>query len=301
MPLRLHHTAKRILTILASVLLLWIAMDAVRPRAPRHSAEWLQAGDVQVRALRGGHGDTTLLLLPGYGESLMSYRSTFDLLATHYRVIAIDLPGQAMSDKPDGPYDLASYQRRLGDFLSRWTTGAVITVGHSMGGELAALLALDHPDRVVAAVLIAPAGNGLNPIVTDAKDMHSDARGWITAALSTALPPQDPAWLAEPPERADYSPAADPAYRAASTRILTDFDFAALRDSFALIRQPVLLIWGRQDPTIPFSIGEDLAAKLPCRRFVPLQGVLHRPHESNPDTVLAEMQAFLVHPGCQSH
>jgi pimeloyl-ACP methyl ester carboxylesterase len=135
-----------------------------------------------------------------------------------------------------------------------------------MGGELAAALALDHPDRVVAAVLLAPAGNGLSPMYTDAKGLKTDLRGWVATILSTALPPQDPAWLAEPPDRAGYVPASDPAYRASATQVLRDFDFSALKDSFALIRQPVLLIWGRQDPTIPFEIGESVAVGLPCRR-----------------------------------
>jgi pimeloyl-ACP methyl ester carboxylesterase len=294
------HLGKRLLALLLSSLLLWIAWDAARPARPIHQAEWLRADDIEVRAVRAGQGDTTLLLLHGYGESLMAWRATFDLLAAHYKVIAIDLPGFALSDKPGAPYDLASYQRRLGDFLARWTSGPVVVVGHSMGGELAAALALDHPDRVVAAVLLAPAGNGLSPIYSDAKGLKTDLRGWVATILSTALPPQDPAWLAEPPDRANYAPASDPAYRAAAIQVLRDFDFTALKDSLALIRQPVLLIWGRQDPTIPFDIGESVAARLPCRRFVPLDHVLHRPHQTNPDTVLSEIETFLAHPGCGS-
>jgi pimeloyl-ACP methyl ester carboxylesterase len=294
------HLGKRLLALLLSSLLLWIAWDAARPARPIHQAEWLRADDIEVRAVRAGQGDTTLLLLHGYGESLMAWRATFDLLAAHYKVIAIDLPGFALSDKPGAPYDLASYQRRLGDFLARWTSGPVVVVGHSMGGELAAALALDHPDRVVAAVLLAPAGNGLSPIYSDAKGLKTDLRGWVATILSTALPPQDPAWLAEPPDRANYAPASDPAYRAAAIQVLRDFDFTALKDSLALIRQPVLLIWGRQDPTIPFDIGESVAVRLPCRRFVPLDHVLHRPHQTNPDTVLSEIETFLAHPGCGS-
>lgn len=299
MPHRRVGSLKRPLTVLLSALLLWIAWDTVRPRQPPHQAEWLQADDVQLRVVRAGHGDTTLLLLHGYGESLMSYRSIFDLLATRYTVIAVDLPGLALSGKPDGSYDLASYQRRLGAFLARWTQGPVVVVGHSMGGELAAALALDHPERVVAVVLMSPAGAGLSSLVDQAKAIHSDARGWLAAIMSTALPPHDPAWLGEPADKADYSPATDPAYRNAATRILRDFDFEALKDSFALIRQPVLLIWGREDPTIPIAIGDSIAAELPCRRYVPLDGVLHRPHQTNPDTVLAEMESFLAHPACQ--
>jgi pimeloyl-ACP methyl ester carboxylesterase len=281
-------------------LLLWLGWDA-RPhaaaRAP-HQAEWLQADDVRLRAVRAGRGDTTLLLIHGYGESLMGYRAVFDALARRYRVIAVDLPGFGLSDKPDAVYDLASYRRRLGDFLERWTRGPVVVVGHSMGGEVAAALALDHPDRVVAAVLIAPAGFALQPFIAGARDVRSDARGWVASVLSAAMPPQDPAWLGEPSALQAYTPATDPAYRIAASRVLAEFDFLALRDSFGEIHQPVLLIWGRQDPTIPFVVGESIAARLPCREFLPLDRVLHRPQETHPDTVVTAIETFLSHPAC---
>jgi pimeloyl-ACP methyl ester carboxylesterase len=283
-------------------LLFWLGWD-VRPHATApapHQAEWLQAGDIRLRVVRAGEGDTTLLLLHGYGESLMGYRAVFDALARRYRVIAVDLPGFGLSDKPDLPYDLASYRHRLGDFLGRWTRGPVVVVGHSMGGEIAAALALDHPDRVVAAVLIAPAGFALQPFIAGAKDVGADARGWVASMLSAAMPPQDPAWLSEPPGVRNYTPATDPAYRAAATRVLADFDFLALRDSFGDIHQPVLLIWGRQDPTIPFAVGESIAARLPCREFLPLDNVLHRPHQTHPDTVVAAIEDFLRHPTCEA-
>lgn len=281
-------------------LLLWIGWD-VRPRTSlpaTHQAEWLQASDIRLRVVRAGQGDTTLLLLHGYGESLMGYRAVFDALSRRYRVIAVDLPGFGLSDKPDAPYDLASYQRRLGDFLARWTRGPVAVVGHSMGGEVAAALALDHPDRVVAAVLISPAGFALQPYITDAKDVPSDARGWVASVLSAAMPPQDPDWLEEPSSLRSYTPATDAAYRNSATRVLAEFDFTALRDSFSDIHQPVLLIWGRQDPTIPFVVGESIAARLPCREFLPLDNVLHRPHQTHPDTVIAAIEAFLSRPAC---
>ena len=46
----------------------------------------------------------------------------------------------------------------LSDLIAHSTSGPLVVVGHSMGGQLAAQLALNHPDRVIAAVLIAPGG-----------------------------------------------------------------------------------------------------------------------------------------------
>jgi len=114
--------------------LLWIMLDRPRP-LPLHQAEWLDAGGVLVRAVRAGSGDTTLLLLHGYGESLTTWRATFDALAIGHRVIAIDLPGFGGSAKPDVSYSLPAMTERLSRFIDRWTSGPVVLVGHSMGGE----------------------------------------------------------------------------------------------------------------------------------------------------------------------
>ena len=71
-------------------------------------------------------------------------------------------------------------------------------------------------------------------------------------------------------------------------------------DRVSAIRSELLLIWGRQDPTILFSIGDRIARTLPCRRFVVLQA-LHRPHQTVPDTVAFELNRFLAHPACDPH
>ena len=123
--------------------------------------------------------------------------------------------------------------------------------------------------------------------------------GWAGALASTGvLPVHEPEWLAEPDSLASYAPATDPAYRRALEAVLRTYDFAALRDSFAVVRQPTLLIWGRLDPTIPFAVGESIAARLPCPRFEPLDATLHRPQLTDPDTVAALMLDFLRGPRC---
>lgn len=285
------------LLALGAAFLLWVGLGEQRRLHPSHRAEWLVASGIGTRVLRAGKGDTTLVFLHGYGESLLSWRPLLDRFTRRYRVLALDLPGFGLADKPASGYDYASYQRWLDAILARYTTGPVIVVGHSMGGELAAGMALDHPYRVVAAVLIAPAGIGINPLFTDTAGVASPATRWVASAISFVLPVHDAAWLHESPPAAAYDPAADSAASAAARAVLAEFDFAALRGRLARLRQPTLLIWGRQDPTIPFALGEQFAQALPCRRFVPLL-TLHRPHQSLPDTVAAEMTAFLRKPGC---
>jgi pimeloyl-ACP methyl ester carboxylesterase len=272
-----------------------VGFGDARRLKPRHQAEWLKVEGLRVRALRVGHGDTTVVFLHGYGESLLAWRLLLDRFRQHYQLLAIDLPGFGLSDRPAGAYDFASYTRWLGALLREQTHGPVVVVGHSMGGQLAAAMALEHPDRVVAAVLLAPAGAGVQPFLTDTAGVASFATRWAAGAIAFVLPVHDSAWLREPddqPRPVSYDSAS-----VAARRVLEEFDFKALADRFQDLHQPVLLIWGRQDPTIPFEIGQRIADSLPCRRFVHL-ATLHRPHQTLPDTVAEEMQAFLERPEC---
>jgi pimeloyl-ACP methyl ester carboxylesterase len=288
---------RRFLVALGAAVLLWVGLGQPHRTRPVHRATWVEVDSLRLRVLDAGRGDTTLLLLHGYGESLLAWRLLLDRFTRHYRVVALDLPGFGLSDKPDTRYDYSAYAQWLGDFLTRQTRGPVVVVGHSMGGQIAAGLALDHPDRVVAAVLIDPAGGGINTLLTDTGGIASPATQWVVSAISYVLPVHDSAWLAEPADARGYEPVADSNSARAARRVLEQFDFAALRDRFRDLKQPVLLIWGEQDPTIPLSIGQQVAEWLPCRRFVPLV-TLHRPHQTVPDTVAAEMKAFLQHPVC---
>jgi pimeloyl-ACP methyl ester carboxylesterase len=253
-----------------------------------------------VRTVRAGSGDTTLLLLHGYGESLTTWRATFDAFAIGYRVLAIDLPGFGGSAKPDVPYSLQAMTERLSRFIDRWTTGPLVLVGHSMGGELAASLALARPDRVKLLVLIAPAGYriGLGGIAGSMTPGRARTIGRYLALRSFITPIHDPAWLREPDSSAAYEQTGDSAYSRAAARVLEDFDFVALRDRFRDLVQPTLLIWGGLDPVVPFSVGDTLSHLIPCVHFFPLLKAFHRPHAEIPDTVIRGVRSFLSHPGC---
>lgn len=278
---------------------LWIMLDHPRPR-PRHQAEWLDAGGTPVRTIRAGQGDTTLVLLHGFGESLTTWRAVFDPLAARTRVVALDLPGFGGSGKPDTGYSLAAMTNRLSRFIDAWTTGPLVLIGHSMGGELAASLAIARPDRVRLLVLIAPAGYriGLGGIADTMYPSKAATVGRYLGLRSFITPIHDPAWLGEPDSVANYDLTGDPRYRRAAARVLQDFDFVALRNRFGEITQSTLLIWGGNDPVVPFSVGDSVARLIPCVHFTPLATAFHRPHAELPDTVLAILRRFLDQPAC---
>jgi pimeloyl-ACP methyl ester carboxylesterase len=268
-----------------------------------HVAERFQAGDVFLRGVRSGESDTTLLLLHGYAESLMAYRPMFDGLAARTRVVAVDLPGFGLSDKPTGSYHLEAYVDRMSAFIDQHIPGPVVVVGHSMGGEVAAALAIHRPDRIVGVVLIASAGYGLSSTATVITRDGAEVLGWVNAAVGELVVPlHDPAWMTEPEEWRGYDPLLDPAFRSASAQVLREFDFAALRTRFHEIGQPTLIIWGNRDPTIPLAYGEAMAEAIDCSRMIPISRTLHRPHQTEPGLVTDAILQFLDDPpACRSN
>lgn len=288
---------RRLLLVLGAALLLWFGWGNPFRGDARYQAGWIVADGLRTRALRAGNGDTTLVFLHGYGESLLSWRPILDRFSRHYHVLAVDLPGFGLADKPDTGYSYPRYRRWLDALLTRYTSGPLVLIGHSMGGQLAAGYTHDAPARAVAAILLDPAGYGLNPQITDSMGFAAANTHWLSSALPWLLPVHDSTWMRETPVMLAYEPATDSAAAHAARSVLKQFDFAALRTEFSAIRQPVLLIWGSLDRTIPLETGDSIAAALPCRRFVVLN-TMHRPHQTVADTVATTMLDFLRAPSC---
>ena len=269
-------------------------LDRTRRGEEHYQAEWLRTGDVHLRTLRTGQGDTTVLLLHGYGESLLAYRGLVGPLARRFSVVAVDLPGAGLSEKPSGPYDLDAMLSRLSQALDSWISGPVVIVGHSMGGEVAAALSIARPDRIIRTVLVAPAGHGLGMGLSDEpfSNQQQMLAGWSVKAREFLVPVEDSEWITDPPELTEAA-RSDSASRRAAEAFLSDFDFAALKGRFGELRQPTLLIWGRLDPLIPIEIGRKIAAELPSVRFVELGNSWHRPHVEQPERVVREILEFL--------
>jgi pimeloyl-ACP methyl ester carboxylesterase len=100
-----------------------------------------QYTQVQGHAVRyWTQGDTgpTVLLLHGISCSVLEWEHTIAALATQHRVIALDLLGCGLSDKPlDAGYDMLSQAKFVFAFMDAMGLNAVSMVGNSMGGCIA--------------------------------------------------------------------------------------------------------------------------------------------------------------------
>ena len=97
-----------------------------------------------------------LVMLHGWAASHKFWKYSFSAFSPRWRVVAPDLAGFGLSEKPDRDYTVEGLSRWLGAFLDALNLRRVTLVAHSMGGTIALLYALEHPERVERLVVVNP-------------------------------------------------------------------------------------------------------------------------------------------------
>jgi 3-oxoadipate enol-lactonase len=170
-----------------------------------------------------------LVLLHGLGDDASVWEMVGEDLAQYFRVLAIDLRGRGLSDRP-GAYSFELMRDDVLGVLDRLGLDRINLLGHSMGGTVAYLIAEKEPDRIVRLVL-------------------------------EDTPPPWP-WERAVPERPQEPLPFDWAVVPAIYGQLNHPD-PAWRDQITGIRAPTLIIGGGPDSHIPQDKLEEAAARLP--------------------------------------
>jgi pimeloyl-ACP methyl ester carboxylesterase len=249
-----------------------------------------------------------LVLVHGLGTDSSAWNRVAPLLARHFRVIAVDLPGYAL-DSPvhDVPHadELAA---GLDALLGRLEVASAVFVGHSFGGAVSLLTAHHHPSRCAGLALIAPGGFGveLNPVVPF---LGTRAGARLLRALYSPRASRTIERIAARVESNSESS------RVRVSELMETYDrlrtekareqFAAsVRESLALNadidraqivinpRIPILVLWGREDRVLPPWQAKNVSTMLPWSTVRLLDGIGHTPHRSDPATVARELEAF---------
>lgn len=118
----------------------------------------LLSSGAEVAYVDEGTGSETIILVHGLGSYLPAWKKNIIALRDSYRVIALDLPGYGRSSK--GPWEgsLEFFSSTVLELADSLEIDVFVMGGHSMGGQITLLTALQHPNRVKALVLAAPAG-----------------------------------------------------------------------------------------------------------------------------------------------
>ncbi len=122
---------------------------------------FIEVDGLRLRHARKGAGEgTPVLFIHGFGGDLDNWLFNLDALGETNPVIALDLPGHGQSDVRLPGASIGALAAVVARFMTAIEVPRAHLVGHSMGGAIAAQLALDAGDRVASLSLIGSAGFG---------------------------------------------------------------------------------------------------------------------------------------------
>ncbi|UGT67190.1 alpha/beta fold hydrolase [Nocardia gipuzkoensis] len=235
-------------------------------------------GGLTLRYHEAGSG-APLVLLHGSGPGVSgwaNFGANLPVLAERFRCLVIDQPGFGASGRPE-VYE-RNYLRISADavlgLLDDLGLERVHVLGNSMGGAVATLLALEHPERVDRLVLMAPGGVGVNVLgpepsegITRLLEFNAEpTRERLLPWLRTMV--SDPATLTDELIDARLKAASDPAAVTALRDAYATFADPALAEPIPLwarlrgLRAQTQILWGRDDRVTPVE-----AALLPARQI----------------------------------
>jgi len=197
----------------------------------------------------------SMVFLPGAGGRASFWRPIADRLADLGAAHVLGYPG--FGDAPADPA-VSSLDGLFAWLVRRLPPGASDVVAQSMGGVLAARLAIERPDRVARLVLVATSG-GVDVARLGAQDWRPGYRASLAGA---------PPWFAD--DRTD------------------------LTERLPSIRAPTLLLSSDADPLSPPAVARFLAALIPGARIATVAGGTHAFAAERPDEVAAIVRAHLV-------
>lgn len=227
----------------------------------------LETADVhgsRIRYLRHGEGAESAILIHGFGGDLNTWMFNQEGLAARYSVYALDLPGHGSSSKQVGDGTLAGFAKVLEGFMDSIGVSKAHLVGHSMGGAVAAIFALSHPERCSSLTLIASAG--LGPEIDG-----EYIRGFVSATRRNELRRELEKLFADSrlitrqlvDDTLKYKrlDGVEAALRTIASQFCpSDRQSVILREQMIQLRMPILVLWGSEDRILPVSHALNLPA-----------------------------------------
>lgn len=145
--------------------------------------KFIQTNGIRLHYLDHAADGPTLLLMPGLTANAHSFDGLVAAgLVPTLRLLALDLRGRGLSDKPESGYSLADHAADVIGLLDELGLASVVLGGHSFGGLLGLYLAAHFPDRVQKLV-----------VIDAAAEMHPDTRSLIQPAIDRLGKPL-PSW-----------------------------------------------------------------------------------------------------------
>ena len=252
------------------------------------SQGFLDAGGIRTRFLSSGSPDQPLLLLlHGTGGHAEAYSRNLAAHGEHFHTVAIDLIGHGWSDKPVSGYEIADYGAHVLAVIAALGRDKAHVSGESLGGWVAAWLAINHPVKVDRIVLNTAGGWTAHPEVMERiKRLSMEAvRDPNPARIRTRLEflMHDVTKVNDDLVETRRAIYAQPGYIEVMASILCMQEMDTRRRNMfsdaetSQIAAPALVLWTSHDPTATPEEGRRIADLIPGARYEVMNGCGHWP------------------------
>jgi len=255
--------------------------------------------------LSGPERRPIVVLIHGFSTPYFIWEPTFKALTgAGFRVLRYDLFGRGYSDRPRLKYNLDLFVRQLHDLLDALSIAAPVNlIGLSMGGFITAAFTVQFPERVNKLILIDPVGThsvSFNPLYKIAllpgvSESLLSLAGTERIAKRAASDFFDPDLI----EMFKNQYRVQMQFRGFGRAILSTLRNKVVDGSPEIYQQlgklstPVLLIWGRNDHTLPLEQSRSILNLVPRAEYHVIEGAGHIPHYEQPEQVNPLLIRFL--------
>jgi len=245
-----------------------------------------------------GGADTgqVIILVHGFSVPYYIWDATYDsLIQNGFHVIRYDEFGRGYSDRPDVDYNEIFYRRQLYDLIASLKLKTPVNLaGVSFGGAVVSDFAVHYPALTNKIVLVDPVyafgkltENVMIANYKMAMDHEKQASGQLT---DFKYPEKFPGWVDKYKVQMQYK-----GFRHALLSTRNNFPKDTIISNYRQVgklQKNVLLIWGKDDMTVPFSFSDSVRKIVPVD-FFPVDDVGHLPHLEKPGVVNQKIISFL--------
>jgi pimeloyl-ACP methyl ester carboxylesterase len=237
----------------------------------------------------------TVVLLHGLGGNVANWQFNIPVLAQKYHVVALDQIGFGKSDRPALKYRVGTYVDFLDKFMSETKIEKATLVGNSLGGWVAAWMAIKYPNRVEKIVLADAAG--LKPGEIDLKQIYGlnystrdEVRQLVKLVFYNQAIFGSPVFIEESMKVRVLANDGD-TINSLIESIKRDEDF--LDGQLNQIKKPTLIIWGKQDGLLKLADGERFNREIAGSQLVVFDQCGHVPQVEKAADFNAAVLKFL--------
>ena len=272
---------------------------------------YYDAGGIRTRCLHAGSGEP-LLLLHGMGGHAEAYIKNIVPLSSRFHVYAIDMVGHGYTDKPAIRYGIPEFADHVRKFLNAVGAAKAHIEGESLGGWVAAWLAIEHPEQVLSLILNTSAGLKITEQSPES-EAQAVARLQKLSREAVANPTRETVrrrldWLFLDPKtnvtdelvEIRYRIYCQESARRAMNQIVDEMagegrtQYMLTRDRLCRIEAPTMILWSRHTPTTPWQVAEQAHKIIQGSRFHVLDDAGHWPQWEQPEEFNRLMMEFLV-------